>query len=542
MSGTLTTIDWLVIGAYFLAVALLVFWVLYREKKQGDSNSEDYFLGGRGLSWVLIGASLFASNIGSEHLVGLAGAGASGDFPVAQFEILASFMLLLLGWLFVPIYLKTGVFTMPQFLLQRYGAWSRSYLTWISILGYILTKISVTILAGGIIFTALLDIDFWTGALILVALTGIYTIAGGLKVVVYTDFLQMFILLGGSIAITYIGLDKLGGWSGASAVLPEDYTSLWRPLSDPDFPWTGILLGAPILGVWYWCTDQFIVQRVLAAKDQNEARKGTLFAAYLKLLPLFLFVLPGVLAYAISVQQPELLQFAVVDGQTQYDAALPLMTALLPSGLQGLVVAGLLAALMSSLSSVFNSCSTLITCDLYQKYKPQAKEKELVRVGRYATAFLAFLGMAWVPILQDLEGGLFQKLQSIQSYISPPIAAVFLLGVLSRRHTEKGAKWALLSGAFLGLLRLILEINKGQLSGFWLWYTEINFLHFALFLFVVCALILWLVSLSSAPPQLPKAFDVLGWKTLAIKEQKTSMLLLNLILLVLIALLWINFS
>ncbi|CAE7423652.1 unnamed protein product, partial [Symbiodinium sp. CCMP2456] len=233
-------------------------------------QSAGYFLGGKNIGWFAVGASLFASNIGSEHLVGLAGAGASGAFPMAQFEILAAIMLLVLAWVFVPIYLRLGVFTMPQFLERRYGSWSRSYLTWVSLIGYVLTKISLTIIAGGIIFVSLLGIDFWLGATLVVVITGVYTIFGGLRVVVYTDMIQMFILLAGALAIGYFGLQELGGWNQLQARTDEAYTSLWRPLSHPDFPWTGILFGAPILGIWYWCTDQFIVQRVLAARNIDQ--------------------------------------------------------------------------------------------------------------------------------------------------------------------------------------------------------------------------------------------------------------------------------
>lgn len=499
MGGSFNAYDYSVLAAYFLLI-FGIFIVLYlRDRKKGlDSDSSAYFLGGRDLSWFIVGASLFASNIGSEHLVGLAGAGAAGDFPVAQFELLASFMLLLLAWVFVPIYLRTGIFTMPQFLEKRYNGWARTYLTWLSIIGYVLTKIALTIMAGGIIFKALLNIDFWFGAIIVVVATGIYTLFGGLKAVVYTDMVQMFILLGSSIAITYIGLDKLGGWENMVANAQPGYLDLWRSMDHPDFPWTGILFGAPILGIWYWCTDQFIVQRVLAARNLDHARKGGIFAAYLKVLPLFLFVVPGVIAYQLSTGPDAIIRFPIENGKPVYDAALPLLTMqLLPTGLRGLVVAGLLAALMSSLSSVFNSCSTLITIDVYQRRVPEASEKRLVAVGRWATAGLVVLGLAWIPVLQLLEGGLFQKLQSLQSYISPPIASVFLLGIFWKRLNAKGAKYALLSGAVLGALRLVLELSQQNWTGFLQWFVEVNFLHFALILFLISSLVLVVVSYNS---------------------------------------------
>lgn len=501
--NSLLPIDYYILAAYFVLIFGIFIFLYVKDRLKGlDQDSSAYFLGGRNLPWFIVGASLFASNIGSEHLVGLAGAGAAGDFPVAQFELLASFMLLLLAWVFVPIYLRTGIFTMPQFLEKRFDNWSRAYLTWLSIIGYVLTKIALTIMAGGIIFTALLGIDFWLGAIIVVVATGVYTLFGGLKAVVYTDMVQMFILLGSSIAITFIGLNHLGGWDVLVERAEPGYLDLWRGFDHPDFPWTGVLFGAPILGIWYWCTDQFIVQRVLAARNLDHARKGSIFAAFLKILPLFLFVIPGVIAFELSKGPDALISFPMENGKPLYDAALPLITMqLLPTGLRGLVVAGLLAALMSSLSSVFNSCSTLITVDVYQRYFPEATEKKLVAVGRWATAGLVVLGIAWIPMLQLLEGGLFQKLQSLQSYISPPIAAVFLLGVFWKRLNATGAKYALISGAVIGAARLILELAKQNLSGGLLWFAEINFLHFALLLFLISSAVLIAVSYGTAPQE-----------------------------------------
>ena len=539
----LNFLDHAVLIGYFALILVVSLYLILKEKRSSTSDaSSDYFLGGKNLSWFVIGASLFASNIGSEHLVGLAGAGASGDFPAAQFEILAAFMLLLLGWLFVPLYLRSGVFTMPQFLERRYGAWARNYLTWVSILGYVITKIALTITAGGIIFTTLMGIDFWTGAIIVVVATGIYTIFGGLKVVVYTDMIQMFILLGGSIALSFYGLEALGGWDEVQNLSAPNYTSLWRPLSDPDFPWTGILFGAPILGVWYWCTDQFIVERVLAARNIDQARKGTIFAAYLKMLPLFIFVVPGLIAYALSVKAGSNFSFPTDNGEVIYDAALPMLTMqLLPAGLRGLVVAGLIAALMSSLSSVFNSCSTLFTIDVYQRLKPETSQKQLVKVGRIATGVLVIFGLAWIPLLDLLEGGLFQKLQSIQSYISPPIAAVFLLGVFSKRITAKGAKYSLISGAVLGATRLILELNKTNLPASLSWFVEINFLHFALLLFLICTLILVGVSLSESAPNYDKIKSLLYRRGNSELNQRGN-ILLSIALFLVIGVIWIVFS
>ena len=541
MSNHLHTIDLSVIGAYFALVLLVAFVFSKRRDKQSETASEDYFLGGRNLGWFAIGASLFASNIGSEHLVGLAGSGAAGDFPAAQFEILASLILLLLGWLFVPFYLKSGVFTMPEFLERRYDAWSRSYLSWVSIVSYVLTKISVTIAAGGIIFTALLGIDFWSGAIFVVLATGLYTVLGGLKAVVYTDMVQMFIFVGGSLALTLYGLDAAGGWQEVQSSVSHEALSLWRPSSDPDFPWTGVLFGAPILGVWYWCTDQFIVQRVLSARNVVEARKSTLFAGYLKILPLFLFVIPGVIAFSLS--QKGLIQFPVVNGVPQYDAALPTLTMqILPVGLRGLVVAGLLAALMSSLSSVFNSSSTLFTMDIYRKYFPNSTPKRLVYVGQVATVALTALGLLWIPMLEIIEGGLFQKLQSIQAYISPPIAAVFLIGLFYKQINAMGARAALLTGAAIGVLRLVLELNKAQLNGPLYAFADINFLHFALLLFAICVSVLFIVSRLYPQPISVAATEVMYRSEGVEKGSSTTNSILTAVLIALIITIWYVFS
>ena len=492
MTNLLSTVDWVVIGFYFLLTFGVAIWATIAERKSAGTT-KDYFLAGRDAGWFLVGGSLFASNIGSEHLVGLAGTGAASGVAVAQFEILASLILLILGWVFVPFYLSSGVFTMPEFLERRYSKGARWYLAIISIIAYVLTKISVTIAAGGIVFEALMGIDFWTGALIVVVITGIYTIFGGLRAVLYTDLMQMFVLIGGAIAVTLVGLNELGGWSVMKETAGPAFMDMWKPMSDPSFPWTGILLGAPILGVWYWCTDQFIVQRTLAAKNEDHARRGTIFAGYLKLLPLFIFVVPGIVAYALAKQGR--IQLAAPD------QALPtLVGTLLPAGLRGLVVAGLMAALMSSLSSVFNSTSTLVTIDVYKKLRPVSSERQLVLVGQVTTAILVGCGLLWIPVMKMISGQLYQYLQSVQAYISPPIAAVFLIGVLWKRVNAKGAMAALLAGFVLGMGRLAAELGKGSLDGMLLGYASMNFLHFAVFLFVVCSVILVVVSLATPPP------------------------------------------
>ena len=489
----LSSIDILIISVYFLIVFAIGYWAARREKKE----SADYFLAGRDVGWLAVGASLFASNIGSEHLIGLAGSGAAGGLAVGNFEWLACLILLMLGWIFVPFYMRSGVYTMPEFLESRYSAASRWYLTTISIIGYVLTKVSVTLFAGGLIIGELTGLDIWASAAVIVIVTGIYTIAGGLRAVIYTDLMQAFVLIFGSLGLTILGLIEVGGWQGLQEHVPPDFFSVWKPANHPDFPWTGIVFGAPILGVWYWCTDQFIVQRVLAARNQEEARRGTIFAGFLKILPMFIFVLPGVIAAAL---------FSDISGPSADLAFLALVTRVLPVGLKGLVIAGLLAAIMSSLSSVFNSCSTLITWDFYKKLKPDASERHLITVGRIATSVVVILGLLWIPFMKHISSQLFIYLQSVQAYIAPPIAACFLLGVFIPRLNGTGAITSLVTGFVLGALRLVLElINGTDKSGLpdgtlWAWIAEINFLHFAVLLFVICTIILVVVSFLTKAP------------------------------------------
>lgn len=544
--------DIVIIGLYFAAIFFIAWWVT-KKSREGDAEgfgSQDYFLGGKSQGWLVIGASLFASNIGSEHLVGLAGSGARGDMPAAQFELLASLILLILGWVFVPLYLKSGVFTMPEFLEKRYSKAARNYLAVISILAYVFTKISITIFAGALVFEVL-GVPFWTGATIVVLATGLYTVMGGLKAVLYTDLLQMVILLVGSVAITTYGIAELGGVGAfveqltAASTDTESIThlNLWRSMSDPDFPWTGILFGAPILGVWYWCTDQYIVQRVLAAKNISAARKGTIMGGFLKVLPLFIFVLPGVVAYALSTAPNGMIL-------EESDQALPFMiTQLLPGGLKGLVLAGLLAALMSSLSSVFNSCATLITMDVFKQWRPQTNDKVLVRVGQWATVVLVIISLLWIPFMRTMmEGsGIYTYLQSIQAYISPPIAAVFLFGVFDKRITSRGALSALWGGFILGIGRLVFEFLTKEgiistLGGPIDMVIGMNFLHFALFLFIVCTAILYSVSMWQRSdfdryPEMLYSYAVLR------KMPSTRMdFILSLALIVLIIIVWFTFS
>jgi len=489
MKPTLETLDWLVLAGYFAILLGIAWWVMRKKSK----NTEDYFLAGRNVGWFVIGASIFASNIGSEHVVGLAGTGAESGMPLAHYELHA-WIVLLLGWFFLPFYMRSGAFTMPEFLEKRFDSRSRWFLSIFSIAGYVLTKVSVTIYAGGIVVSQLMGIDFLTGAIITVVITGLYTILGGMKAVVYTEAFQTIILLLGSTVITVMGLNAVGGWSELKATAGSDHFNMWRPASDPDFPWTGLLLGGTVVGIWYWCTDQYIVQRTLAANNIKIGRRGAIFGAYLKLTPIFIFLIPGIIAFALKKK-------GIITYEKSDQVFPTLVQYLLPAGLKGLVAGGLMAALMSSLASVFNSASTLFTVDIFKKLYPDSPEQKLVRIGKIATGFIVVLGMLWIPIMERIGGGvLYQYLQNVQAYIAPPITAVFVLGIIWKRINAQGAIATLFYGLIAGTLRIILELMKDDLTGPLHWFATVNFSHFAIFNFIICALVCTVVSLATPKP------------------------------------------
>ncbi len=503
-------LDWIVIGLYFLILFGIALWVIFQRQR----NTEDYFLAGRNVGWFIVGASIFASNIGSEHVVGLAGTGASDKMPLLIYELHA-WIVLILGWVFLPFYARSGVFTMPEFLERRYNASARWFLSIISLLAYVITKVSVTVYAGGIVISTLMGINFWIGALATVILTGIYTVLGGMKAVVYTEALQTLVLIFGAATLTIMGLNAVGGIAELRATVGSDYFNMWRPASDPDFPWPSLVFTSSIVGIWYWCTDQYIVQRVLTARNIKEGRRGAIWGGFLKLLPVFIFLIPGVIALALKQK-----------GQLEWDTpdqAFPvLLSSLLPAGLRGLVAAGLLAALMSSLASVFNSCSTLFTIDIYKKLYPNTPERKLVGIGRVATFIVVVLGIAWIPIMQKISGVLYEYLQSVQAYIAPPITAIFLLGIFSKRVNAQGAMAALISGLLIAIVRIVLELNKAQFVEGTLLYTigNMNFLTFAAWFFLFSVILTIGVSLLTVAPVRDKLVG-LTFPTLT-KEQRTS--------------------
>lgn len=486
---TVATLDLVIIGIYFAIVFGIGLYFARRER-----SSEQYFLAGRDVGWFFIGASLFVSNISTEHFIGLSGSGASSGLAVGHFEWWACLILLVLGWVFVPFYLRSNVFTMPEFLERRFSRNCAVYLAAISIIAYIFTKISVQLYAASVVLERVAGWKLWETAVVLVIAVGIYTVAGGLAAVIYTDTVQTLILITGAVALTIIGLHRVGGLAHLRTMVPAGYFHMIKPISDHDFPWTGIFFGAPILGIWYWCTDQVIVQRVLSARDEGHAKAGTIFAGFLKILPVFMLVLPGIIAYALFKDQLKTPDFAYPT----------LILNLLPTGLVGLVLAALLAAVMGAMSSVFNSTSTLVTLDFYKKIRPQASESQLVNFGRVATGVMVVLGLLWVPFIHYISSQLYIYLQSVQAYISPPIAACFVLGILWPRLNASGAISSLLAGFVLGAVRFVLELADKSAhfeSGIIRWTVDMNFLHYAIFMFVVCSLILVIVSMMTPAPE-----------------------------------------
>jgi SSS family solute:Na+ symporter len=542
-----TPLDWIALGAYFALLLALTWWSILRNRDTVD----DYFLAGRHLGWVVVGASIFASNIGSEHLVGLAGSGATSGVALAHFELHA-WCLLVLGWVMVPFYMRSGVYTMPEFLERRFSPAARWMLSLISLVAYVLTKMAVGIFAGGVVFGVLLPglhgevflpgggvmsfNSFWIGSVAVVVLTGVYTVLGGMRAVAYTEAVQTAVLVVGSLLLTVFGLSALGGWSALRAALDPEMFNLWKPIVpagmqgtwapviepgrmawyfNQGYPWPGMLLCAPIIGLWYWCTDQYIVQRALGAKGEREARQGTIFAAYLKLLPLFIFIVPGMIAVALARggRMPLLAPLVGPDGApagAEAQAAFPMLVqAVMPTGLRGVVVAGLLAALMSSLAGAFNASSTLFTLDFYKKLHPSASQARLVWVGRAATATMVLIALLWIPVIQGARG-LYDYLQGIQAYLAPPIAAVFFLGVFFRRLNAAGCLAALIAGLALGLFRLAVDTPVtlgvegyagGYPAGTLLWIVNnIYFQYWGLLIFLVSVAAMVVVSLATAPP------------------------------------------
>ncbi len=546
--STLTGLDWLAIAFYFSILLCVAWWVV---KKRKDTAA-DYFLAGRNLGWWVIGASIFASNIGSEHIVGLAGSGATDGVAMAHYELHA-WCLLVLAWVFVPFYARALVFTMPEFLERRFCTQSRYVLSIVSLITFVVSKIAVGIFAGGVVFATLLpelhlslaglEINsFWIGSVAVICLTGLYTALGGMRAVAYNDAVQVVVLITGSALLTVYGLVKLGGWSELRHLCGSDMFNLWKPMIPAGvesswapvlekaadgrivkeawyfngyYPWLGMLFCAPIIGLWYWCTDQYIVQRALGAPNEQVARRGSIFAAFLKLFPVYLFIIPGLICFALakSGKVPELAIMVTADGKPiphEAQAAFPMMVKyMLPAGLRGIVVAGLLSALMGSLAGVFNACSTLFTVDLYQKWRPNATQHQIVRTGRIATTTMVIIALLWIPVVQGAHS-LYNYLQSVQGYLAPPIFVVFFFGVFWKRLNAKGCLWAMVIGFGLGLFRMLVDtpvtlglrgFDAGYAPGSFLWViNNIYFQYWSVLITIVSAVVMVVVSYLTREP------------------------------------------
>jgi SSS family solute:Na+ symporter len=457
---------------------------------------------------------------------------------------LHAWCLLVLAWVFVPFYMRSQVFTMPEFLERRFSTGSRYVLSIVSIITFILSKIAVGIFAGGVVFGTLLPelqinigghvIDsFWIGSIAVIVLTGLYTILGGMRAVAYNDAVQVVVLIGGSALLTFYGLHKLGGWHELRTLCGSDMFNLWKPLIpagvesswapvlvkntagdvvreawyfNDKFPWLGMAICAPVIGLWYWCTDQYIVQRALGAPNQKVAREGSIFAAFLKLFPVYLFIIPGLICYALVKKNvlPDLTaEFAAKGSQ----GAFPMMVQyLLPPGLRGIVVAGLLSALMGSLAGVFNACSTLFTVDIYEKLRPKASQGEIVHIGRLATAVMVVIALLWIPVVKGAHG-LYGYLQSVQGYLAPPIFVVFFLGVFWKRLNARGCFWSMIVGFIVGIFRMAVDtpitlgLFKSYPEGSFLWIVNnINFQYFSILITLVSAVVMVLVSYATKEP------------------------------------------
>ncbi|GAB4293539.1 MAG: sodium:solute symporter [Ignavibacteriaceae bacterium] len=483
----LNFIDISIIIIYFLFIFYRGF--LYYKS---HSDAEEYFLAGRKLTWPLIGLSLYASNMSSSSLVGMAASGYETGFSVFSYEWMAAVVLIIFAIFFLPFYLSSGVYTMPEFLERRYSKKIRYYFSALTIIGNIGIDTAATLYAGALVIKIVFPgIELWESILVLAIVSGLYTIAGGLTAVVYTDSIQAVLLIIGSVIITVNVFSKIGSWDAVTAILPPDHFRIFQPADDRFLPWPGVFTGVLLLGFYFWGTNQFIVQRALGAKNIRHGQWGSLFAGFLKVsTPLFLMILPGAMA---RVLYPDLENANLVYPTLLFD--------LLPVGLLGLVLAGLIAAMMSSIDSALNSASTLVTMDFIRVLKPGISSEGLMWAGRIVTFIFMVLSALWAPQI-DKFPTLWDYLQNALSFISPPIVALFVTGVFWKRANSKGALVSIVAGIFCSLIFLFYS-DSGFLS-------EIHYLYFAAILFLICTLTIVIVSLfTDEPPE--EKYEGLTW-------------------------------
>lgn len=480
---------------YVLGIVSIGLWVgLKKNSNSHAKDSNDYFLAGKSLSWPVIGLALFATNISCIHLVSLAQSGFDTGLLNGNFEWMASITLILLALFFVPFYLKSKVATLPDFLEKRYNKACRDWLAVLSIVSAIVIHIAFSFLAGGIVLKTLFGVNMYVSIIVIAALTGLYTVIGGLKAVVVTESIQTIVLLSGAIIISAICYHKVGGWTGITDVLQStgstDKISMLRPHGDSSgMPWYAVFLGYPVLGIWYWCADQTIVQRVLGAKDINHARAGVLFCGFIKILPVFIFVLPGLMAWVLaqkgmfdiaSIQTIDPAGRTVTASKGVYTL---MITQLVPTGLVGILVAALLSGLMSQISGALNSIATLVSYDLYKRHKPQTTDVQLVKVGRISAVVALIVSIALLPLINQYES-LFNGINDVIAHIAPPITTVFLLGIFWKNASALSAQYTLWIGSFLGAALFVMNKLFPETV-----LSQIPFMLMAFYLFVICVLL-----------------------------------------------------
>jgi SSS family solute:Na+ symporter len=514
----MTNIDLAISVLYFLGIVFVGLWTGLKKKtvSSGDASS-DYFLAGQSLKWPMIGLALFATNISCLHLVSLAQSGFDTGLLSGNFEWMASFTLILLSLFFVPFYIRSKVATLPDFLEKRYNRACRDWLAVISIVSAVVIHIAFSFLAGGIVLKTLFGVDMYTSVIVIAFFTGLYTIIGGLRAVVVTESIQTIVLLTGAIVITVVCYNKVGGWGEITSTLQStgelDKLSMLKPADDPGgMPWYAIFLGYPVLGIWYWCADQTIVQRVLGAKDENHARLGSLFCGFIKILPVFIFVLPGLMAYVLAKKgmfDISSIQTLGTDGKTVTDskAVYTLMiTQLVPKGLVGVLAAALLSGLMSQISGALNSIATLFSYDLYKRFKPEAGDQQLVRIGRISAGVALVASIGLLPLLNRYES-LFSGINDIIAHIAPPITTVFLLGIFWKKASAKSAQYTLWLGSLFGAV--VFVINKTYPTSI---IGDIPFMMMAFYLFCSCVALQVILSYVF-PVQHTESSAVLFWKS-----------------------------
>uniref|UniRef100_A0A8C1PDP2 Solute carrier family 5 member 9 n=1 Tax=Cyprinus carpio TaxID=7962 RepID=A0A8C1PDP2_CYPCA len=564
---TLEAADIAVVVVYFVFVLAVGIWSSVRANR---GTVGGYFLAGRSMTWWPIGASLMSSNVGSGLFIGLAGTGAAGGLAVGGFEWNAAWVLIALGWIFVPVYISAGVVTMPEYLRKRFGGQRiRIYMSVLSLILYIFTKISTDIFSGALFIQVSLGWDLYVSTVVLLAVTALYTIAGGLTAVIYTDALQTVIMVIGAFVLMFIAFDKVGWYEGllvqyerAVPAITVPNTTCHLPRSDAfhifrdpltgDLPWPGLIFGLTVLATWVWCTDQVIVQRSLSAKNLSHAKGGSVLGGYLKILPedllnhVMMFV--HFLDEVGCVDPEECMKICGASVGCSNIAYPKLVVELMPMGLRGLMIAVMMAALMSSLTSIFNSSSTLFTMDIWQRIRPRASERELMVVGRVFILFLVALSIVWIPVIQTANSGqLFDYIQAITSYLAPPITTVFLMAIFWGRVNEQGAFWGLMVGLVVGTVRMVMEFvystpSCGEADLRPAMLKDVHYLYFALILLALTALIITAVSLCTAPIPEQHLVRLTWWTRHSKRERRTVCNVNALILLTVNVFLWGYFA